>query len=282
MLTDRAETPELRADCSRCFALCCVALELTAGADFAISKPAGTPCPNLTGDHRCAVHRELRPRGFPGCAAYDCFGAGQQVSQQTFGGKDWRVSPATAAEMFAVFPVVRALHELLWYLTEVLARPAARAVHDDAGRLLQETAHLARGTPDQVLAVDVAAHRGAVNGVLLRASAAVRADAPQPVREHRGADLAGSRLRGADLRGAHLRGALLVGADLRDADLRLSDLIGADLRGADLSGADLRDALFLTQPQLDSARGDSRTRLPTPLVSTPGFSTPLHRPEHWA
>lgn len=265
-------TSELQADCSRCFALCCVALRLSAGADFAITKPPGVPCPNLTGDHRCAIHRELRPRGFPGCAAYDCFGAGQQVSQVTFAGQDWREKPSAAPEMFAVFPVVRALHELLWYLADVLGRPAAAPLHDAADRLRKETEHLARGTPGELLAVDVAAHRGAVNDVLLRGSAAVRAGAPQPVREHRGADLTGARLQGADLRGAHLRGTLLLGADLRDADLRLADLIGADLRGADLSGADLRNALFLTQPQLASARGDGRTRL----------SAPLRRPGHWA
>ena len=33
--------------------------------------------------------------------------------------------------MFAVLPVMRQLHELLWYLTEALALPAARPVHDE-------------------------------------------------------------------------------------------------------------------------------------------------------
>jgi hypothetical protein len=71
--------------------------------------------------------------------------------------------------------------------------------------------------------------------------------------------------------GASLRGARLIAADLRGADLCSADVIGADLRDADLSGADLRGALFLTQPQLDAARGDMATRLP------PG----LNRPVHW-
>ena len=87
---------ELRADCTRCFALCCVAPAFAASADFALDKPAGQPCPNLQQDLRCGIHAELRPRGFPGCTAYDCFGAGQQVSQVTFGGRDWRGAPATA------------------------------------------------------------------------------------------------------------------------------------------------------------------------------------------
>ena len=88
---------------------------------------------------------------------------------------------------------------------------------------------------------------------------------------HRGADLIGKNLRSADLRGANLRSALLIGADLTRADLRLADLCAADLRGADLSGADLRGSIFVTQAQLEAARGDRQTRLPQPLA----------RPAHW-
>ncbi len=46
----------LRADCKRCFALCCVAQALSASADFAINKDAGKACPNLQSDFRCGIH----------------------------------------------------------------------------------------------------------------------------------------------------------------------------------------------------------------------------------
>ncbi len=102
----------LRADCARCFALCCVALPFAASSGFALDKPAGKPCPHLRGDHRCGIHTGLRERGFTGCTVYDCFGAGQRVSQVTFGGRDWRGGePAAARLMFDVFPVVRRLHD---------------------------------------------------------------------------------------------------------------------------------------------------------------------------
>jgi uncharacterized protein YjbI with pentapeptide repeats len=240
----------LRADCSRCFALCCVAPAFAASADFAIDKPAGKPCPNLLADFRCGIHDRLRERGFPGCTVFDCFGAGQQVAQVTFGGRDWRRAPGTAGPMFRVFGVMRQLHELLWYLTEALRWPSASALHDELRAALRETSLLTEGTPDDVLAVDVAAHRAAVNEVLVAVSELIRMDGP----DHRGADLVGARLRGRDLRRANLRGALLVGADLRDADLRQADLTGADLRGADLRGADLTGALWVTEAQLASVR----------------------------
>ena len=128
-----------RGDCANCFGLCCVALPFAASADFAIDKPAGTPCPNLGEDYRCGIHDRLRDAGFAGCTVYDCFGAGQKVSQVTFGGRDWRHAPAADARRCSTsFPVVRQLHELLWYLAEALGLPAARPVHAGLRRALDE------------------------------------------------------------------------------------------------------------------------------------------------
>jgi hypothetical protein len=283
----------LRADCARCFGLCCVVPAFTASADFAIDKAAGQPCPNLRADFRCGIHDRLRPRGFPGCVTYDCFGAGQKVAGGTFGGQDWRTAPGTAREMFDVFTVMRQLHELLWYLTEALALPAlappaltppapglpapvrpADSLCDELGRALRETERLTGGTPAALAALDVSEYRGEVNALLLRASELARAGVrggPADRRDLRGADLVGQDLRGTDLRAASLRGACLIGADLRAADLTGADLTGADLRGADLRGADLAGTIFLTQSQVDAANGDPATELPPSLT----------RPAHW-
>lgn len=262
----------LRADCARCAGLCCVVPAFAASSDFAFSKPAATPCPHLQGDSRCGIHAQLRDRGFPGCTVYDCFGAGQNVVQGTFGGRDWRSDPAVAQEMFAVFPVARQLHELLFYLTAALAMPGAAPEHDELGGHLDATERLARSDAATLRALDVGEHRDAVAATLRRASALVRAGAGPAALDRRGAQLLGADLRGADLRGSTFAGALLLGADLRGADLRLVDLVGADLRGADLSGADLTQALFLTQSQVNAARGDAGTRLPAGL----------ERPGHWS
>lgn len=255
----------LKADCERCFGLCCVAPAFARSADFAIDKPAGRACPNLGADFRCGIHSRLRQEGFAGCVAFDCFGAGQKVSQVTFGGRDWRQDPRTAEQMFQVFRVMRQLHQLLWYLTQALALRPSRPLRD----ALEETERLTRSDPSVLVHCDTAAHWRTVNVLLERTSELLRAASPGP--EHRGADLIGADLQGADLRGANLRGCYLIGANLRGADLRMADLIGADLRGADLTGADLTGSLFLTQPQLDAANGDASTRLPS-LLS---------RPAHW-
>ncbi len=265
------DRPDLRADCGNCFGLCCVALPFAASADFAVDKPAGRACTNLRSDFRCGIHTRLRQEGFAGCTVYDCFGAGQRVSQVTFGGRDWRREPATAQQMFDVFPVMRQLHELLWYLTEALGLPPATPVHAELRRALAETERLTTRDADALAELDVAAHRAAVNALLLRTSELVRAGSGRRPKDRRGADLIGARLRGADLRGANLRGAYLIAADLTGADLRSADLIGADFRDARLAGADLTGALFLTQAQLNAARGDGATKLPAALT----------RPAHW-
>ncbi|WP_405851503.1 pentapeptide repeat-containing protein [Streptomyces sp. NBC_00090] len=276
MRRNRFTVPEiresaLRGDCANCFGLCCVALPFAKSADFAVNKSSGEPCRNLQEDFRCGIHTRLRSSGFQGCTVYDCFGAGQRVSQVTFGGVSWREAPETARRMYEVFPVVRQLHELLRYLAEALELRAARPLHDRLRAALARVEELAGGTPDELEKLDVAAVRAEVNPLLLRTSELVRATAGGKPKSRRGADLIGKRLRGAKLRGTDLRGALLIAADLTGADLTLADLIGVDLRDADLSGADLTGALFLTQPQLNSARGDAATRLPE------GFE----RPAHW-
>jgi uncharacterized protein YjbI with pentapeptide repeats len=279
-------SPRLRGDCERCVGLCCVAPVFHASADFAIDKDAGKPCPNLQADSRCGIHTSLRVRGFGGCVVYDCFGAGQQVTQVTFGGRDWRGDPPTATRMFEVFAIMRQLHELLWYLTEAVALTASGPLRDELRVALGETDLLTQQGPDAIVRVNVPALRSGVNELLLRASALIRAGGVggrgaggrgaggrgAGGLDRRGADLAGADLRRVDLRAASLRGATLIGADLRGANLELADLTGADLRGADLRGADLRQAIFVTQSQVEAARGDVRTSLPPSL-------TP---PERWS
>ncbi len=286
---------ELQADCEDCFGLCCVALSFAVSADFAIHKDVGQPCPNLQPDFRCGVHGELRERGFRGCTVYDCFGAGQKVSQGTFAGRDWRQHPEFRMPMFDAFAIMRQLHESLWYLNAALAVEAARPLHGALRRSLVQTERLTQLDPKALSELDIAAHRADVNALLLRTSElartavlrqqAVAADRGTAARGRgknlsgsdfrgaslRGADLMGADLRRADLRGADLRGALLIAADLQGADLRAADLIGADLRDTDLRGADLTQSLFLTQSQVTAARGNSDTRLPQTLT----------HPEHW-
>jgi len=265
--------------CEKCFGLCCVALYFSASEGFPDDKQAGQSCLNLQPDFRCIVHHNLIEQGLKGCLAFDCFGAGQKVAQVSFGGHDWRQVPESASQMFEVFQVMRQLHEMLWYLTDALNLQPARPIHGALNSMLSETERLTNLSPEALLDLDVAAHRAGVNALLLKSSELVRAEAPRgrkpqvgrQKKSGRGADLIAADLRKMDLRGANLRGAYLMAADLRGVDLSGADLIGADFRDADLGGADLTKSIFLTQAQINAARGDSSTKLPSLLM----------RPKHW-
>jgi hypothetical protein len=165
----------LKGDCANCFALCCVAPALTVSPEFAIDKEAGHACPHLLKDFRCDIHERLSEQGFVGCTLYDCFGAGQKVSQVTFGGKDWRRDPDTARHMFAVFGVMRDLHELLWYLANAVELEPARTLRGELDAAFEEISELTYRSPDALAALDVAARRRTVGALLLRVGELVQA-----------------------------------------------------------------------------------------------------------
>jgi len=266
---------DLKSDCNNCFGLCCVALPYGKSSDFPFTKDGGIPCRNLCSNNLCAIHNQLREKGFRGCVSYECFGAGQQVSQSIYKGKDWRKDEERAKEMFAVFPLVQQLHEMLWYLKQALTLKETQSIQSNLQKLYQETVELSAKKPKGILGIDIAAHRSKVNALLTETSKMYRNDINNKGEEGRakkGVDFLGADLSGLDLKGEDFRGKLMIASNLRNSDLRKVNFIGADLRDADLSGADLTDALFLTQSQINSAIGDIHTKIPS-------F---LERPSHWS
>lgn len=264
---------DLRGDCGQCFALCCTAFGFSRSTDFAADKAPGTPCRHLGVDFECGIHDSLPARGYRGCVTFDCFGAGQVVSQRLSGGISWRERPDSARSMFAAFAIVKQLHEMLWYLFEAQERSYDADAIDSARALATTITEHTSGDLRALSSIDLERLHGAVRAVLGEISEQVRASyfAEPDVADARlraGADLAGVDLRSGCLCGSDLRGACLIGVDLRGTDLAGVDLLGADLRDARLGGADLSAALYVTQSQVDAACGDHRTRLPA-AIATP-------------
>jgi hypothetical protein len=117
--------PELRADCSRCAGLCCVVHAFYSVQGFAFDKPAHSACRYLTAANRCAIHAGLASRGFPGCVAFECYGAGQRVTQEICSGTSWRTSDESAVrELFLTYTSLLTLHRLMAMLVLAEARLA--------------------------------------------------------------------------------------------------------------------------------------------------------------
>ncbi|MCP1144751.1 pentapeptide repeat-containing protein [Lysinibacillus endophyticus] len=268
-LLKNQQTNVYKADCENCFGLCCVALPYAKSADFAVDKDGGTPCKNLDEHFRCRIHSDLRNKGFKGCTVYECFGAGQQVSQNTFNGQDWRKHPQIAEEMFNVFPKMQQLFEMLYYLQEGLNLEITQPLHNEILKVKGEVEALTELSPNSVLELDIPQHRMKVSIVLEKISSIVRGNEKTQLKKT--GNLFGANLKGKKLKGTNFRGSLLIATNLSNADLQNCDFLGADLRDADLSNANLSGSIFLTQAQVNAAIGNKQTKLPQHL----------NIPQHW-
>jgi len=105
-----SETDPLKTDCSKCAALCCMALAFDQGTEFAFNKSPGEPCRNLSGN-RCSIHSDLAQKGFSGCIACDCLGAGNRVVQEVFGGRSWQQDARLVGPMIEAFASMREVHK---------------------------------------------------------------------------------------------------------------------------------------------------------------------------
>ncbi|MCC0699964.1 pentapeptide repeat-containing protein [Clostridioides sp. ZZV15-6383] len=266
---------ELKIDCKKCFGLCCVALYFSASDGFPIDKESGKPCINLQSDFKCSVHNNLMKRGFKGCTAYDCFGSGQKVAQVTYKGIDWMQSPEVSNQMSEVFLIMRQLHEMLWYLKEASVLNISDTIKSKIDLIIEETEKITNMTPEKLIDLDITSHRAKVNSLLSQASDSVMEKAKSFIKTstlknmkklRKNIDLIGADLRKTNLIGADLKWRFLIAANLKDADLSGANLIGADLRDCDIRGANLENSIFLTQLQVNTAKGDSNTKLPTSLV----------------
>lgn len=75
----------------------------------------------------------------------------------------------------------------------------------------------------------------------------------------------GKHFKGKNLDGHNLSMSLLIAANLEQCSLRRTNFLGADMRDANIKNTDLSESLFLTQMQINSAKGNTATKLPAYL-----------------
>ncbi len=171
--------------------LCCVALPFRPSHGFAFAKDAGEPCRHLDDAYGCSIHASLREAGMGGCTSYECFGAGQHVTQVVYAGATWRGSADGGAEMFAVFAVVQRLHEMLVLLDQASALAPARGWRGCGSRCRATPT----GDPGTSSTPTSTSWPALVGEALRGVSRAVRGDGPT----YAGHDLVGQDLRAHDL-----------------------------------------------------------------------------------
>lgn len=143
--------PSLTPDCTKCAALCCIALPFDKSEMFAFDKKGGEACRHLAVGHSCNIHGQLGDRGFRGCIQFDCQGAGQHVVQGVFNGASWQDDASLLPAMTEAFRAMRRVHELLVLLQAARGLPLG-AVQASRLNALEQALSPSDGWSEQSLA----------------------------------------------------------------------------------------------------------------------------------
>jgi hypothetical protein len=213
-------------------------------------------------DFRCDIHALLTAKKMKGCLAYDCFGAGQKVTQSYYDNENWKTNPDKADEIFRVFMKVFQLHQIAWYLLEALSFVKEEGLKADIDALIAENIQMTAGAAAEILAIDIAYYKVRVDQILKKVSDQVAADSSDGT-AHK--DYFGKNFKGANLDGRDFSMALMIAANLKGCSLKKTNFLGADMRDANIKDTDLSGCVFLTQMQINGAQGNAKTRLPANL-----------------
>ena len=138
-----------------------MALAFDRGDHFDHDKAAGVGCHNLAG-FTCGIHGDLAERGYSGCIAFDCLGAGQRVTELFE--RDWRSDPTQTGPIIEAFRMMREVQELRQLLVAAATLPLSDAVDDARLDLLDLLANAA-GDLTRLKEVDPRAIRGWLRGL---------------------------------------------------------------------------------------------------------------------
>lgn len=250
-------------DCKKCSGLCCVALYCMKTDGFPENKQAGVPCKHLMADFRCDIHGLLIAKKMKGCLAYDCFGAGQKVTQSCYHNENWKTNPQNADEIFRVFMMVFQLHQIAWYLLAALSFVKEEGLKADIEALIDQNIEMTAGAAAEILAIDITNYKMRADQVLKKVSDLVAADSADGTAQK---DYFGKNFKGANLDGRDFSMALMIAANLKACSLKKTNFLGADMRDANIKDTDLSDSIFLTQMQINGAQGNAKTQLPGNLT----------------
>lgn len=263
----RALKSNLSINCKECSGLCCVALYFSKLDGFPENKKAGKPCINLNNsNYTCEVYAQLESKHLKGCLAYDCFGAGQKVTQESKSKGTWNTNNTIKQDIFKTFEINQLLNQILWYLLE------AYTICDESEmnrikQLIKENSILTKKEPHELLVSDIETYRNEVNVELKQLTYELAKKSNRKIESKFQFEMDYSN---QDLSYMDFTMTYLIGSNLDGCKLQYTNFLGTDLRDVSVKNTDLSECIFLTQFQVNSMLGNSRTLLPN------GLSTPTH------
>lgn len=256
-------------NCEKCSGLCCVALYFAKSDGFPKNKEAGIACKNLQAEYKCKLHSNLFQQGLNGCMAYDCFGAGQYVTRHLKSLPDWRtISKNEADEIFNSYLVVLRVHQTLWYLSQCLILRLPQIEKEHAQALINEGTELIEKLLEILAVLDTQSFYEKSNEYLKHICEIYQIPNANKIQAK---NYMGKNMKQKNLAENDFSMSLLIAANLEQANLYGANFLGTDMRDTNIKNADLSQCLFLTQIQINAAKGNNNTILPSYL----------NRPESW-
>lgn len=248
---------ELNIDCEKCSGLCCVGLYCSKIDGFPEDKEANIPCKHLQSNFKCDIHSQLFKKNLKGCLTYECFGAGQKVTQMYGASGDWSTNSSQRKEIYEVFLRITQLHQMRWYLIQAFNMNKSLELNKEIALLIQENEEIANQEPNRLLNYNLCPYREKTNNILRRITEQIAKPSKEKNKSFLGRDFKGKNLDGRDF-----SMALMIASNLESCSLREANFLGTDMRDANVKNADMSQSLFLTQMQVNSAKGNSATKLP--------------------
>ncbi|RXI51856.1 hypothetical protein DP131_13935 [Clostridium tetani] len=199
-----------------------------------------------------------------GCIGYDCFGAGQYVTQNIYKGETWRTSQKQAKEIFDIFVIIFQLYQIRYFLEESKIVIPAKELWSDIQDLINENEDLCNSTRQSILDIDIESYRSKVNIILKQICDYIMRCSKRS--DNKGVrEFLGRNFKKRDMSGLDLSMKLLIATNFDGCIFDGTVFLGADTRDTNFSNADLREAVFLTQGQINSSKGNRNTKLPKHL-----------------
>ncbi|NVK18741.1 MAG: hypothetical protein HWE30_08605 [Methylocystaceae bacterium] len=98
-------------DCSKCAAICCIALKFRKIDQFPYDKEQGERCRHLNDKNGCTIHNELEQHSCQSCIKFSCYGAGPHIIK-CYSKTDWQNDPELTEELYDKFLFLMAMFKV--------------------------------------------------------------------------------------------------------------------------------------------------------------------------
>lgn len=245
----------LKIECQECLGICCTALYFSKIDGFYEDKKAGQDCINLDSQHRCKIYQELLVKNSKGCKIYDCFGAGQKVTQMYLNRQ------VVDQEVCKIYLIMYQLYQMLWYLLQ--AKNYGQKQVNGSLQTIQEIIQL---SAKEILQTNIDTIIKEAKMALKKASDTLTAIDVTKKQTYFQKDLSFKNLDHKDF-----SMTIMIASNLEGSSLDKTNFLATDIRDTNIKNTDMSNCLFLTQGQINSAIGNQNTQLPSYLT----------KPETW-